>query len=187
MGYNEMWGAIGSKFAEPGVVTGCMVFRSAAGALKVKAGIVRLKKTIGTYHTMSVDLQVGDRALADSEAIDVSGFDDGVYGLYAHPTVDNAGETTGVELRYGGKFLKADGTNATTLANAYMDGTATDNAKTVRVCPEPNYDPSAAKMLSSVPVSDFYKGRSILLALFVVGTGDVAEGAIANTIAHRVR
>ena len=187
MGFNEMWGAIGSRFAEAGIVSGLLPYRSASKTLSLTKGIVRMPIAVQNYHVRTPEFVIGALVANTEVTIDTTSVSNGYYGVYAHPTVDADGLTTGVEVKLGGIIQKADAhtTAATTLAQAlvgYEPGAA--NGASVTTVPEPNPDVSAFKMVMAVPASDFYKGRSVLLGIIKVDTGDITEIDISK--AHRV-
>lgn len=201
MGLNEQWGGLDSRYAESRVVVGCLVHRKAGvgneGIATVSPGIVKFKKALGVYHSPSIDLQIGNMLTgAVAEAPDTANLADGFYALYAHPKQDASMYVDDFELRYGNILKQADGaTECTTMAQA-LDGRDVRGAadadlvpnvqvgSEVATVPEPNYDASAFKMASAVPNQDFYKGRSVLLAIVQVTGGDLA--AINITKSHRV-
>lgn len=192
MAYNEMHGALNSRYAEEGIVAGCNVARSGAGVVTVAPGVVRMKKALGTMHSLSINLQIGNATMAAGVAAPtVAALADGFYFLYAHPKVDADGIVDDYELRYGGLIQEADGSAADNMAEA-LEGTdpadgATANVQVgseIATVPEPNYDASAFKMGAQIPDSDFYKGRSVKLACVQVDTSDVV--AVNITCAKRV-
>jgi len=186
MGLNEQWGGLDSRFGEARVVAGCLVARSAAGVVTVAPGLIKMKRALGVHVSPSIDLQVGNATMAAGVAApSVNGLADGFYVLYAHPVLDAAGLVDGFELRYGGKLVAAD-MAAALLAADPADGAAAgvQVGSEVAVVPEPAYDASAFKMAAQVPDSDFYKGRSLPLAVVQVATNDVS--AVSNLRAHRL-
>lgn len=192
MGLNEQWGGLDSRFGEARVVEGCLVARSAAGVATVAPGLIKMKRALGVHHSPSIDLQVGSATMAAGvDAPSVNGLADGFYVLYAHPLLDANGLVDAFELRYGGKLLSPDPAVALNMATALLvadpaDGTAAgvQVGTEVAVVPEANYDASAFKMGAQVPDSDFYKGRSLALAVVQVATNDIT--AVSNLKAHRL-
>lgn len=186
MGLNEQWGGLDSRFGEARVVAGCLVARSGAGVATVAPGLIKMKRALGVHHSPSIDLQVGNATMAAGVAApSVNGLADGFYVLYAHPRVDADGLVDAFELRYGGKLVAAD-MAAALLAADPGDGAAAgvQVGSEIAVVPEANYDASAFKMGAQIPDSDFYKGRSLALAVVEVATNDVA--AVSNLKARRL-
>lgn len=195
MGYTEMWGAIGSKFAEAGVVDGLLPYRSAAKTLSFGKGVVRMVTLTGKYHVRSQEFVLGDLVANTELTVDTTALADGFYRVYAHPIADLTGvpfpasdptynesynTLTDVELVVGGKIVAANMAAALIAA----DPTA-ENGSSITTVPEPNYDSSAFKMVAAVPDQDFYKGRSVLLATIKVAAGDITELSLEGV--HRVR
>ncbi len=188
MGYTEMWGAIGSRFAECGVVDGCLPYKNAAGNLAISKGVVRLKIAIGNYHVRSVDFVMGDLVANTDAEVSLAAAADGFYHVYAHPTLDADKMANGFELRLGGIILDAEGGDAVADMDAALLGYepgAEVAGKDIPVCPEPNYDASKFKMVAAAPDQDFYQGRSLYLCTIEVKTN--AVNAISVAKAHRVR
>ena len=181
MGFNEQWGALDSRFAEPGVVEGLMPHKSAAGKVAFHRGIVRMKEAVGNLHVRSVDLVVGDLIAASDAELDVSALADGFYHLYAHPRVTD-GLTVGVEIKAGAKVAEA--AVAMAVAREAADAGASRGSD-VAVVPEPGVAAGAFKMAAAVPDSDFYKGRSVKLCTVKVVAGVVTE--LDAIRVHRVR
>jgi hypothetical protein len=175
MGFNEAWGALDSRFAEPGIVEGVLAYKKAAGKVAVSKGIVRLKEAIGNLHVRSLDFVLGDLVANTDAELDVSGLADGHYHLYAHPVL--TGElTTGVELKVGGLVA---------AAGVAMDVARDAEDVVAAGVPEAGVAAGAFKMAAAVPDSDFYKGRSLKLATLKVVGGVLT--AVDPIRAHRVR
>lgn len=193
MAFNEMWGALDSKFAEPGVVEGLMPYKKDAaankGVLVFHRGIVRLKQAVGNYHVRSLEFVLGDLLAASDAELDLAALPggDGFYHVYAHPVLDANKLTTAVVLRVGGKLNKHGVLPAAAVASMAEALAGDDPGATVagNVAPEPKVAAGAFKMVSAVPDSDFYPGRSIRLCTVKVESNEITEISVEGV--HRVR
>ena len=153
MGFNFPHEAVNTRSAGVGVLAGCLVKKGVGDLdIAVTHGLVRIKDRIDENNPLGKVYEIKG-ALGGTDKTKTIVAADGDHYLYAHPTVDSNGVTTGVELKLEGETG----------------------------VPEANFTPNQAFAMTAAPMDGYwFPGRSIKLAKITVADGAIT--AIDNTV-----